>query len=113
MPLPADKFRWTVDRYQYAVETGFLASNARFELIDGELIAVVPPNPPHARLVRGLNRLFSTSPLANTFVVCVQDPIALSPESHPEPDLCIVRGPEARYVNRHPGSADVLLVIGY
>lgn len=107
----AEKFRWTVDRYHRAVETGFLSPDSRFELIDGELIAVVPPNPPHVLLVTRLDRHFQATVDRDAHVVLVQQPLALDPESHPEPDLMIVRGPLDRYGQHLPSAHDVILLV--
>ena len=111
MSTPAEKFRWTVDRYRHAVDLGFLSPDERFELINGELIAVVPPSPAHARVVRHLNRIFSKALAPEAFIVCVQDPVDLGPDSHPEPDITIALGPESRYENRHPGPTDIVLAV--
>jgi Uma2 family endonuclease len=44
----------------------------------------------------------------------MEDPGAIGdqhPDSEPEPDLAMVRGPAGRYVEHHPGPEDVALVV--
>ena len=40
-----------------------------------------------------------------------QEPIILGDDSEPEPDLVVVRNRGDRYLDSHPGVADILLVI--
>ena len=48
--------------------------------------------------------------MATTEALLTADEITLA-DSEPEPNLCIVRSESARYLDRHPGPADVALVI--
>lgn len=111
MSTPAEKFHWTADRYHRALETGFLAPDERFELIEGELIAVVPVNPPHAQIVGRLDRWLQRAVDETLFVVRVQQPIDIGDHNQPEPDVTIAHGPEGRYGRAHPAPADVVVAI--
>ncbi|MHB1770117.1 MAG: Uma2 family endonuclease [Minisyncoccota bacterium] len=54
--------------------------------------------------------LFSLA-LGDRAIVRVQGPVALPPDSCPEPDLAILRAREDFYAGAHPRPDDVLLVI--
>jgi Uma2 family endonuclease len=58
------------------------------------------------RLCRQLDRL-----LGDGAVVRCQEPVIISLESEPEPDVVIARGNEADYLAHHPYPEDILLVV--
>jgi Uma2 family endonuclease len=102
--------RWTVDEYHRMVEAGILTSEDHVELLDGQIIEMVPQDPPHAsRIDDGGDYLKAI--FADRAKVRVQLPITLAPGSEPEPDFAIVRLQENRYRDRHPYPQDVLLLI--
>jgi Uma2 family endonuclease len=101
--------RFTVEEYYRMAEVGILTDRDRVELIEGEIVEMSPIGLRHAlcvaelnsRLVRGVgDRAASWTP----------NPIRLFPDSEPEPDIVLIRGPLSRY-SQHPGPADVLLLI--
>ena len=47
----------------------------------------------------------------NTAIVSPQNPIALPPDSEPQPDIALLRPKVAGYGDALPGAADVLLLI--
>ena len=102
--------RWTVGDYHRMLASGILTPEDRVELLDGQIVEMVPQDPPHAsRIDDGgdyLKALF-----AGRAKVRVQLPITLAPGSEPEPDFAIVRDDETRYRTRHPYPEDVLLLI--
>lgn len=102
--------RWTVDDYHRMIATGILTRSDRVELLEGQIVEMVPQDPPHAsRIDDGgdyLKALF-----VNRAKVRVQLPITIAPGSEPEPDFAIVRFDEHRYRNRHPNPNDVFCVI--
>jgi Uma2 family endonuclease len=111
-PTSADLFlkRWTVDDYHRMISSGILAPGDRVELLDGQIVEMVPQDPPHAsRIDDGGDYLKAI--FANRAKVRVQLPITLVPGSEPEPDFAIVRLDADRYRDRHPHPQDVLLLI--
>ncbi len=101
---------WNVDEYYRMVETGILAPDERVELIDGEVISMAAKNPPHV-LVTKLASDYLQRLLGETAVVLTQDPIHLGRRSEPEPDIAVVIPPIRRYLDRHPLSNDIYLII--
>ncbi|MEB3289127.1 MAG: Uma2 family endonuclease [Leptolyngbya sp.] len=102
--------QWTVEDYHRMLGAGILSSEDRVELLEGQIVEMVPQNPPHAsRIDDGgdyLKALF-----AQRAKVRVQLPVTLAPGSEPEPDFAIVRPDPNRYRERHPGPQDILLLI--
>ncbi|MBD2427696.1 Uma2 family endonuclease [Phormidium sp. FACHB-1136] len=102
--------QWTVEDYHRMLGAGILSSEDRVELLEGQIVEMVPQNPPHAsRIDDGgdyLKALF-----AQRAKVRVQLPVTLAPGSEPEPDFAIVRPDPNRYRDRHPSPQDILLLI--
>ncbi|MDM9585513.1 MULTISPECIES: Uma2 family endonuclease [unclassified Nostoc] len=102
--------RFTIAEYHQLIELGFLTESDRIELIRGELIQMTAKGTPHtvcsSILCRQLDRL-----LGDRAVIRGQDPITLSNQSEPEPDVVIARGRDEDYLAHHPYPEDILLVI--
>ena len=102
-------YRLSLDQYHAMIEAGVLTGDDAVELLDGWLIRTMPTNPPHRRVTErtfaALNRLVIAG-----WYVTIQQPISTE-DSEPEPDLAIVRGSTDDYPDRHPGPADLGLVI--
>jgi Uma2 family endonuclease len=107
--LDASIARFSLARYQRMIETGILTSEDKVELLENYVVLKMPRNPPHD----GTNQLVDETlapkvpkgwRLRNQLTVVVSD-------SQPEPDFAIVRGDARTYLNRHPGPADVGLII--
>jgi Uma2 family endonuclease len=106
-PLPVRRF--TVDEYHRMIETGILRSGDPVELLDGWLALKTTRSPPHdVALSLAEERIAELLP--GDWFRWVQMAITL-PESEPEPDLVVVRGPRRRYAGRHPGPKDIALVV--
>ena len=100
----------SVEQYHEMTARGILDSDSPVELLEGFLINKMPKNPPH-RIATRLLRLLLDSLFANHgCYVEVQEPITLS-DSEPEPDLSVVRGDTRLFFDRHPGAAEIPIVI--
>ncbi|TVP61596.1 MAG: Uma2 family endonuclease [Nodularia sp. (in: Bacteria)] len=102
--------RFTIDEYHRLAELGFFAEDDRFELIEGEIVQMVAKGTLNSvcntRLYRELFQL-----LGEQATLRGQEPIIISNESEPEPDLAIVQNRPDDYLETHPQPSDVLLVI--
>ncbi|MGI9302713.1 MAG: Uma2 family endonuclease, partial [Gammaproteobacteria bacterium] len=108
--IAPERWQWTAPRYFQAVEAGLIDADERLELIEGELIRMVPINPPHATAVDELLSIIAAQLDRERFRLRVQQPLALTDDdTWPEPDLAIVRA--GNYRKQHPSAADTLLVI--
>src|SRR5438128_2201088 len=112
--LPAAKpedfiWRLSVAQYHEMIQAGILTADDPVELLEGWLVYKMPKNPPHRISVRLTQRALEAVVPAGWYVDA-QEPITLA-DSEPEPDVMIVRGDTRQYRNRHPGAADVALVV--
>ncbi|MEG4202871.1 Uma2 family endonuclease [Microcoleus sp. Pol7_A1] len=102
--------RFSIAEYHRLGELGFFAPDERVELIRGEIIIMAAKGRLHSfcnsLLVEELIIL-----LARRSRVRAQEPIILSEDSEPEPDVVIARNRADRYLSSHPQPADILLVI--
>jgi Uma2 family endonuclease len=102
--------RFSIAEYDRLAELGFFDSDARFELIRGEIIKMAAKG----RLHSVCNSvLFGELYVLMARRACVrgQEPIILPTDSEPEPDVVIARHRSDNYVSSHPETADILLVI--
>ena len=100
--------RWTREEYERLIEAGIFHPEERVELIDGEILTMTPQKSPHATAVclvaDALRGAFGSG-----HHVRVQLPLALDPDSEPEPDVAVVAGAPRDYRDAHPATA--LLVV--
>jgi Uma2 family endonuclease len=107
--LPARR-KIDVDAYHRMAEAGIFAPDERVELIDGEILQMVPIGSEHGSV---------TSALVQRFVLALRDeafvtgsmPLRLDALNEPEPDVLVLRSRADRYRDELPGPADVLLVV--
>jgi Uma2 family endonuclease len=101
--------RLTVDEYYRMAEVGLLARDARVELIEGVIYDMASISSRHAGTVNQLARLLSS--VGDKAIVSVQNPLRLDERSEPQPDLMLLAPRADFYGERHPGAAEVLLLI--
>ncbi len=109
MLAPA-KHRFNVKQYYRMVETGILRSDARVELLDGQIVNMSPIGPFHGGVSKRLIRLF-TKLSQGRWVVAAQDPVHLDDHSEPQPDIMLLKSVPDDYTTRHPGPDDVFLLV--
>jgi len=105
MAVAARQLRhWNREEYLKMGDAGVFAPGERVELIEGEIITMTPQKSPHSAAVRlvqeALRGLFGAG-----FDVRPQLPLALGPDSEPEPDCAVVRGSVRDYVESQPTTA--------
>jgi Uma2 family endonuclease len=102
--------RFTVDEYHRMSESGILRAGDRVELIRGEIVSMSPIGPRHAAWVALLTEALVTR-LGGRAVVWPQNPVAILPDSEPQPDVAVLRFRRDRYRSALPSPGDVLLVV--
>ncbi|HEX8475086.1 MAG TPA: Uma2 family endonuclease [Pyrinomonadaceae bacterium] len=110
MSLAINRHFFTVAEFERMGEAGILSQDARFELIEGEIIEISPIGSRHAACVKSLNKFLNRT-VGDIAIVSIQDPIRLSDFSEPQPDVTLLRLRDDFYRNAHPRAEDVLLVI--
>jgi Uma2 family endonuclease len=109
--MPAQtQHRFRVKEYYRMGETGVLRPDARVELLDGQIIDMLPIGPSHGSAVKRLNLLFGQL-AQGRWLLAVQDPVHLDDYSEPQPDLMLLKPATDFYYSRHPVPEDVFLLI--
>jgi len=108
LELAAERRLFTRAEYHRMGEVGIFSEDDRVELIRGEIVKMSPIGRHHVAFVNNLNQLLVTR-LAGRAIVSVQNPVVLSDDTEPEPDLTILR--PRSYKHAEPTVADVLLLI--
>ncbi len=102
--------RFTITEYNHLTELGFFGEDDRVELIRGELIYMIAKGTAHStfnrRLIRELSNLLSKRATLQS-----QDPVVISTDSEPEPDIAILKNRDDDYLSSHPCPEDILLLI--
>ena len=100
----------TVAEYDRMIELGVYTENDHIELLNGEIIEIMPKGPKHtsanSRLVRFFIKLFGEK-----VIVRGQDPIRLDGISEPEPDIVLAKWNEIEYSEGHPTPEDIYLIM--
>lgn len=109
--LEADqRFRWTRERYDQAVEAGVFTTDDKIELLDGEVVAKMPQNNPH-QIATGLVSDALRDGFGSEYHTRDEKAINLSTTSKPEPDVAVVRGSRRDYLKRAPQPTDAALLV--
>ena len=111
MSTTAKRPRLSVATYDRMVEAGILPETNRFELINGKLVEKVTKGEKHSasseRTWRAIHALLPAG-----WHVRIEKPVSIPRRrSEPEPDVSVARGGVDDYEDRHPGPADVALVV--
>ncbi len=100
----------SAEQFERMGQTGILGPDARVELIEGEMIEMAPIGSRHAAAVDFLSMHFARA-VGDAALVRTQNPLRLSDDSEPQPDLVLLRPKGDRYRTGHPRPEDVLLLI--
>ncbi|MBV8487338.1 MAG: Uma2 family endonuclease [Planctomycetaceae bacterium] len=103
-------YRLSVDQYEAMVASGVLTKHDRLELIEGVLIAKMTKGPRHSAVAVHLGELLR-GVLPKGWHIRLEQPLRIPERSEPEPDLAVIRGASLDYEDRHPGPAEVALVV--
>jgi Uma2 family endonuclease len=100
----------SVREYDRMIEIGLFDEDERIELLNGEIIEIMPKGTRHAAfndLVSDLLREL----LGNKSIIRNQNPIILNDFSEPEPDIVVAKQPRDKYFAQHPTPEDILLIL--
>lgn len=104
------RHRLDVRDYYRMAEAGILTREDRVELIEGEIVEMVPIGSGHSGTVNALTYRL-TRAAGDRALVSVQGPLRLSDSSEPQPDLMLLQPRADFYRNAHPTAAEVLLLV--
>jgi Uma2 family endonuclease len=102
--------RFSVQDYHQLAAAGVLRPDERVELLDGQILKMAAKGTAHRAAVKRLQRLLDDQ-IGDRVLVCVQDPVRLSDDSEPEPDVAILVPDPNDYEDHHPTPAEVFWLI--
>ncbi len=108
-------YRISVELYHRMGDLGLLSRADRVVLLDGLLVRKMTKKPRHVTAAQQAIEVLG-SLIPTGWYVRKEDPVTLrrGPEgtdSEPEPDIAVVRGSFRDYAERHPGPADIALIV--
>jgi Uma2 family endonuclease len=106
---PPNSHQFSVEDYHAMIRTGILNETDRVELLEGYVVDKMPHNPPHDGTIQLVQELLAGRIPAG-WCIRIQSAVTLS-DSEPEPDLVLARGTSRTYLTRHPGPADMGLIV--
>jgi Uma2 family endonuclease len=101
--------RLTVDQYEAIVVFGVFTKRDRFMLINGFLVAKVPKSPRRTFIAKNLGKKLKGL-IPSGWDIRIEDAVRLA-DSEPEPDISVARCDIEDYADRHPGPADLAMVV--
>ncbi len=111
-PARPTRYRWSRQQYEQMIEAGVFDEDARVELIHGEVVTMSPQDSRHATAVLLVAEALREV-IGNRYHVREQVPLALDPDSEPEPDVAVVAGSVRDYVRDHPSTALLAVEVAY
>src|SRR6266508_549175 len=108
MVAPLTRRRFLVDDFERMAAAGILTEDDRVELIAGEIVEMAPIGGRHMGRVNVLVELLMDL-VRQEALISVQNPIRLSADSEPQPDIALIRRSASR--DTVPTPEDALLVI--
>ena len=91
------------------VRSGIIGEDDRVELLEGYIVPKMVHKPPHDGTIDLANDGIQPL-LPRGWRIRIQQSI-VTDDSEPEPDLAVVRGDKRTFLTRHPGPADVGLLV--
>jgi Uma2 family endonuclease len=107
-PVPVRRF--TVAEYHRLIQIGVLGEDDDVELLEGWIVPKMGRNPPHDAVI-SIIMIDVLAPRLSRGWFCRGQSAVTTPNSEPEPDIAVVRGATRDYLTRHPGPADMALVV--
>jgi len=105
--------RWTRDEYDRLIDLGVFDEDRKdnkVELVEGRMIVAEPQNTPHAvALELAVDAVRAAFGAGWRFRVGA--PMAMDPDSEPEPDLVVLRGTPRDSISAHPSTAALVIEI--
>jgi Uma2 family endonuclease len=101
---------WTVEEFYRAYEAGEFGYSKNWELTQGRITEKMPPGFHHAALADIIAQMLRDN-MQPAFIVREEKPVQLSADSQLIPDITVVRGARADYLNHHPAPEEVVVLV--
>jgi Uma2 family endonuclease len=103
---------YTVERYLELGDAGVLDPDDRVELLDGLIVAMPPPSPPHDSAVQRVQYALLRK-LGLHVSIRVQSSLLAGVASVPQPDVMVLPGKLEDYDRRLPSVAHLIVEVAY
>ena len=100
--------KWSVEDYHQMITAGIL-NGRHVELLAGKIIEMSPEKPVHRKINDSIAE-YLREQLRGDAKIYESHPVTLA-DSEPEPDIAVVKLPVSLYDYRHPGAAEIYLLI--
>lgn len=114
MPQPwarnAPPHRITVSQFIRVFDRELAETEPRLELIEGRIVAMNPPDPPHTSAINRLDLRLRRA-YGRGFVMWLQGSWRAEGWSFPQPDIAVLRGRERTFDKRFPTGKDTVLIV--
>jgi Uma2 family endonuclease len=108
LPVPQPR-RWTCAEFHQLGDMGWFEGR-RAMLIEGEILDMPGPNPPHATITTKVDNTLRRY-FAKGYVIRNQSPLVLGQSTDPEPDLAVVAGELMDFYSAHPTTAALVIEV--
>lgn len=115
---PPRPYRWTVEAFYRALESGAFGLWPRVELIRGAVIEHESQTPLHAAITGHIAARLRAAVQARfpawsqeTFHIREHKPVQIAEDTEPDADITLIVGAIADYWERHPSPRDVALLV--
>jgi Putative restriction endonuclease len=102
---------WTIEEFGRLISSGLVREGGPEILWDGRILVPPVPGPRECHAESGLLRLLLDRLDRDDWTIRPGHPLVLREGYLPDPDFVVARGPTSTYRARHPGAADVALVV--
>lgn len=99
----------SVEEYERLVVLGLFSPEKRVELIEGDIVEIMPQKPTHSVALDLVEDAIRAICLVG-YRVRTQRPLKLA-TSMPEPDLAVVQGEARTFLSSHPTTADLIVEV--
>jgi len=103
------RWKWTGDQLIRLGALGVLPADRKFELMDGEIIEIMPPGPRHDMVVGIAAECLGRLKWRTVSHARQEKAVRLDPHYDPRPDVSQIQGVARDYADHFPDAADALL----
>jgi Uma2 family endonuclease len=104
--------RWTRQEYERLIKLRVLHEDEPVELLAGHLVVSEPQRTPHAVAIQLVEDALRPA-FGAGWSIRVQLPLALGPDSEPEPDVAVVRGVPRDHLREHPSTPALVVEVAH
>jgi Uma2 family endonuclease len=108
-PPPYPIHKLSIAEYHRMLEVQILTDDDPVELLEGWLVPKMPHKPPHDGTIQLAEEVLRPR-LPTDWRLRIQSAITTD-DSEPEPDVTVVAGEARTYLHRHPGPADIAVLL--